>query len=222
MPHCRKQLVFQDKDLWYLVGLITSDGNLSSDGRHINITSKDYSYLEKLKKTLGLKNKIGEKFNSKNKLAYQIQFANKAFYEFLLSIGLSPRKSLTLGDLQIPDIWFADFLRGVIDGDGCVRSWRHPSNDKEQWSLRIYSAAPKFALWLQSSIRKNFSAEGRIHKDVRSRTAAVKFGKLAAKRILGTCYYDGCLSLDRKMELARRCCLSKIGWSRSKTVSDVA
>ena len=27
-------------DLWYLVGLVATDGSLSLDGRHINITSK--------------------------------------------------------------------------------------------------------------------------------------------------------------------------------------
>src|SRR3989338_908023 len=113
MPHKRKQLNFKDKDLWYLVGLITADGNLSSDGRHINITSKEYDYLEKLKLALGLKNKIGKKLNGKKQISYQIQIANKGFYEFLLSIGLTTKKSLTLGNLEIPDTWFSDFVRGV-------------------------------------------------------------------------------------------------------------
>ena len=222
MPNRRKQLNFKDKDLWYLVGLIATDGNLSLDGRHINITSKDHDYLEKLKITLGLKNKIGKKFNSNHQMSHQIQIANKNFYEFLLSIGLTPKKSLTLGDLKVPDACFSDFVRGVIDGDGCIRSWIHPSNKKEQWSLRIYSAAPKFTAWLHARIKQNLLAEGRIHKDSRARTSVIKFGKLAAKRILGQCYYNECLSLDRKMKLARRCYDSKFGWSKSKTVLGVA
>ncbi len=222
MPHKRKQLDFKDKDLWYLVGLITTDGNLSSDGRHTSITSKEYDYLEKLKLALGLENRIGKKLNGKHMISYQIQIANKGFYEFLLSIGLTPKKSLTLGDLKIPDPCFPDFMRGVIDGDGCIRSWIHPSNKKEQWSLRVYSAAPKFTSWLRESIKRNLLVEGKVHPDKRARTSVIKFGKLAAKRILSECYYDGCLGLDRKMKLARRCCLSKIGWSKSKTVLGVA
>ena len=35
--------------LWYLVGLITADGFLSKDGRHIDITAKDYKFLKKIK-----------------------------------------------------------------------------------------------------------------------------------------------------------------------------
>jgi len=41
MPPCRKILNIQPPNLWYFVGIITSDGNLSPDGRHIGITSND-------------------------------------------------------------------------------------------------------------------------------------------------------------------------------------
>jgi hypothetical protein len=41
-------------------------------------------------------------------------------YDALLTIGLTPAKSLTLGPLAIPDDYFPDFFRGCIDGDGSV------------------------------------------------------------------------------------------------------
>ncbi|MBU0895403.1 MAG: LAGLIDADG family homing endonuclease, partial [Candidatus Omnitrophica bacterium] len=62
MPHKRKDLNITGSNLWYLVGLITSDGCLSSDGRHIDITSKDYELLEKIKMATGITNKIGSKY----------------------------------------------------------------------------------------------------------------------------------------------------------------
>ena len=123
MPGHRKQLVFENKDLWYFVGLIATDGNLSSDGRHINVTAKDPFFLEDVKKALGLQNRVTPKPNGKGVISYQIQFSNIIFYNFLLSIGLTPRKSLTPGELQVPEIWFSDFLRGVVDGDGCIGNW---------------------------------------------------------------------------------------------------
>ncbi len=49
------------KDLWYTVGLIATDGNLSKDGRHITITSKDEEILEGLKSILFLKLKLTKK-----------------------------------------------------------------------------------------------------------------------------------------------------------------
>ncbi|MDP2929903.1 MAG: LAGLIDADG family homing endonuclease [Candidatus Omnitrophota bacterium] len=87
MPHKRKDLNIVGSKLWYLVGLITTDGCLSSDGRHINITSKDEAYLVKLKNELGLDNKIGVKNKDRPNKAYQIEFANRNLYDFLLSIA---------------------------------------------------------------------------------------------------------------------------------------
>jgi hypothetical protein len=52
-----------------------------------------------------------------------VQFGNVAFYRFLLSAGLFPNKTKTMGVLKIPDIYFADFLRGHLDGNGCTYSY---------------------------------------------------------------------------------------------------
>jgi hypothetical protein len=221
MPQARKQLVFKDRDLWYLVGLIATDGNLSPSGRHINITSKEYDYLEKLKRALGLQNKIGRKPNSQKQMSYQIQIANTNFYEFLLSIGLTPRKSLTLGVLRVPDEWFADFMRGVIDGDGNIRNWIHPSNGKEQWVLRIYSASHTFVEWLSGNIKRLFQVTGSVQSEFKKGATAslyiLKYGKIAAKVILRKCYYKNSLSLERKARLADECRSSRVRWTKSKT-----
>ena len=216
MARARIRLDFEDKDLWYFVGLIATDGNLSSDGRHIDITSKDLIFLETIKKKLGLGNKVGVKHNGGREY-FHIQFANRNFYDFLLSIGLTPRKSLTIGELKIPDKWFPDFLRGVTDGDGNIRSWTHSSNGVEQWSLRIYSASSSFVHWLEKMTKKKFGVIGHIHQE-RKGMFTLKFGKLAAKQIFKYCYYEGCMGLDRKIALARTCILSDAGWSKSKTV----
>ena len=221
MPNVRKHLHIEDKDLWYLVGLIATDGNLSSDRRHIDITSKHQDFLETIKNTLGLKNKVGTKHRGEGTGEYyRIQIANKNLYEFLLSIGLTPNKSLSLGELKIPLEWVSDFVRGVIDGDGSIRKWAHSSNGREQWSLRIYSASSVFIRWLSQIIEASFFAKGRIHGNGKG-TFVLKYGKLAAKRILESCYYDKCLSLGRKARLAEVCSASNVGWSKSKTLSCV-
>jgi intein/homing endonuclease len=205
-----------------LVGLITTDGCLSSDGRHIDITSNNYEFLEGIKNLTGLSNKIGVKYGAKKKKAFRIQIANKNFYDFLLSIGLMPNKSLVIRNIDVPKMYFVDFLRGLIDGDGCIRGWIHPSNKKEQWSLRIYSPSLPFMEWLQKSVERIFRVRGRIHLNQRKKPNAalfvLKYGKVAAKVILNRCYYKNALTLDRKARLARKCCLSYIGWKQSKIV----
>ncbi len=221
MPHHRKQLDFKDKDLWYLVGLIATDGCLSGDGRHVNITAKEISFLEQIKKAFGFVHKIGMKRSGNRvNISHQIQISNRNFYEFLLEVGLTPKKSLTLQGLEVPEECFHDFIRGVIDGDGSIRRWIHSSNGREQWSLSIYSASASFIRWLEKVIEFRCSAAGKIHFDLNG-VFVLKYGKIAAQRILRICYYEGCVSLDRKADLARLCAESPSGWKKSKTLLSV-
>ena len=217
MPNIRKTLSIEDENFWYLVGLITSDGCLRSDGRHIDITSKDYKFLLAIKNRFGFINKIGTKYNSNGKQAFHIQIANKNFYDHLLSIGLTPQKSLTLDALRVPNQFFNDFLRGIIDGDGCIRAWMHPSNRRTQWSLRIYSGSRVFIRWLKETVETLFKIKGKIYQE-KNNVWILKHGKLAAQILLKKCYYKGCFGLDRKILLANICVKSQRGWSKSKTV----
>lgn len=219
MAHRRKNLVIDKPDLWYAVGLITSDGSLSCDGRHINITSKDYGFLSDVRNILGVKNKIGIKNRDRVRLCYYIEFSNVNFYKFLLSIGLIPNKSLSLGHLDIPNDFFCDFLRGLIDGDGNIRRWIHSGNGGEQWSLRIWSGSRRFCEWLQHIIEHLLKAKGRIHLETRRfHLYTLKYGKVAAKAILEKCYYEGAFGLERKVRLAQDCIASPVGWTKSKTI----
>ncbi len=217
MPNKRKELKIEGANLWYLVGLITTDGCLSSDCRHIDITSKDHLFLKQIKNTIDINNKITVKYNSKKQESFHIQIANKNFYDFLLSIGLTPKKSLTLGEIKVPGQYFVDFLRGLIDGDGCIRRWLHSSNNKEQWSLRIYSGSETFINWLQNTAMANLKVNGRVHKNGKN-LWVLKFGKMSARIILDRCYYENALALERKEQLAKICVNSYKGWKVSKTL----
>lgn len=223
MANKRNILTIGDSHLWYLVGLITADGSLSKDGRHIDITSKDYRHLKILKDTIGLNNKITIKNREKINEAYRIQFSNVTLYNFLLSIGLMPNKSLILGSLYINDKYFCDFLRGLIDGDGYIRKWIHPSNGREQWTLKLFSGAKNFINWLQDKIRAILKVSGSIHcedkKAPRQFYYTLKYGKMAAKVILKYCYYGDILRMERKEKLARECLASTVYWGSSNTVN---
>ncbi len=218
----RKRLKIDNTVLWYLVGVITSDGCLSSDGRHIDITANDKEYLEILKKEAGLSCKVGIKNRKNINQAHRLQISNIEFYEFLLSCGLYPKKSLTLKDVKVPCEHFSDFCRGVIDGDGNIRRWIHPRNKGEQWVLRIYSGSKDFVIWLQQRIDQAFGALGRVHEEEKPgyhKTYILKYGKMAAIKILKNCYYENAVALDRKALLAQECCSSRMGWTKSKTIN---
>lgn len=205
--------------LWYLVGLITSDGYLSPDGRHIDVTSKDYKFLDELRKNIYIKNRIGIKNKGRYK-AHRIQISSKSFYQFLVSVGLKTKKSLDIKCVSIPEYRFGDFLRGLIDGDGNIRMWAHPTNQCEQWVLRIYSGSIAFVKWLQNKIEDILNVKGRIYHtiDKKGDGYVLKYGKMAARVILSKCYSKGTFSMARKRILADRCKKSYIGWTKSQTV----
>lgn len=213
----RKELNIQGSDLWYLVGLITSDGCLCKDGRHVDITAKDRGFLETVKNRVGLVSRVCVKNKNTYKQAHRIQISNKNFYEFLLSIGLMPNKSLMVGRVNVTQDYFADFLRGLIDGDGCIRSWKHPTNGREQWSLRIYSGSRQFIAWLKDNIESLLKAQGKAYR-AKTNLWTLKYGKMAAREIIRQCYYQNCLGLTRKIKLAQECLDSYKGWSKSKTI----
>lgn len=217
MAQKRKNLKINKTNLWYLVGLIASDGSLSNDGRHIDITFADYGFLCKIKKRIKLKNKVGIKYSGKGWRSYRIQIANKNLYDFLLSIGLTPKKSLNLKHLRVPRKYFLEFLRGLIDDDGGIQRWMHNTNKREQWNLRITSGSEKFLKWVKDEIEKLVKVKGRVYSEGVTQFI-LKYGKMAASIIAQKCYYKGCLGLTRKIELARNCVKSHKGWCRSRTV----
>ena len=196
-------------ELAYSVGIIATDGNLSPDGRHLNITSRDEDMVLNIKKLLCLENKIGRKARggSKEKIYYVIQFGDVNFYEFLLSIGLTPAKSKTLKKINIPDKYFADFLRGCIDGDGSIGFSMHPESQYPQWRVRLCSASLKFLKWVLESLKKLGIVEGgTIYMPVGRSTGILAFGISDTKKVLNFVYYNKQLpTLQRKYLIAADC-----------------
>ncbi len=166
----RKQKVKWSSKLAYAVGLITADGCLFTDGRHLDLTSKDIQLLETFKKCLRLKNKIGFKTSgfSKNKYPH-IQFGDIVLYKWLLKIGLTPHKSKTITCLKIPKKFFFDFLRGYFDGDGGSYSYWDP-----RWksSFMFYIAFNSGSLlhlkWLRDKLKKHLGVNGHVTKGNRA------------------------------------------------------
>lgn len=193
------------EDLWYLVGLITADGSLSKDGRHLCITSADKNYLEQIRDRFFLRNKIGIVNKGKRNQAYRIQFGDVLFYQFLESIGLLPNKSIKLGCLNIPDGYFDDFLRGLIDGDGNIHQWEHKNTKSKQWALRIYGGSLEFLQWLSARFSEKYVVKAAIYKHIGKHSYVLKMGKNSAKSVLHSCYYTNSFGLKRKIDLALEC-----------------
>jgi hypothetical protein len=158
----------------YAIGLIATDGNLSRDGRHISVVSKDLDQLETLRRCLGLRVSVSEFQSTRGRLAGRVQWSDRTFYKVLLTIGLTPNKSLTIGRLAIPDDYYPDFFRGCIDGDGSVLVYidRHHTAKNERYVYkRLYvslaCASRPFVEWIQSTVQRLTSLHGVIEIQLR-------------------------------------------------------
>ena len=174
--------------LSYGVGLIATDGNLSGDRRHIEFTSKDLELVEHVRDCFGPRNRICTKGRGDGVRRYfRIQIGSVHLYQWLCSLGLTARKSLTLGPLDIPDEFFADFLRGHLDGDGNITSYYDSVFPNAlRLYVRFHSASRLHLDWLQTTISRLWSLKG--YQTAVSRAFRLNYAKAASIELLRHLY----------------------------------
>lgn len=186
----------------YAIGLLTADGCLSKDGRHIDLTSKDKAQIVTFRKCLSITTKISSKNSSANNVAYHTQFGDVLFYQFLESIGLTPAKSKTISSVSIPKKYFLDFVRGYFDGDGSSYSYYDPVYAR---SFRFYisftSASPKFFDWLRLEINGSLGIKGYLGYNRNNPYVQLKYSKKEAVILTKAMYYTDNLPCLRRKRL---------------------
>ncbi len=204
----------------YAVGLIATDGSLSKNGRCIAMRSSDLQQLETYRSCLYIKNKISETKNNgwAKKPSYVVQLGNIQLYNWFLTIGLFPAKTYTISALKIPNEYFRDFLRGHLDGDGCISTyqdkWNTFKNSKYVYTrlwTRFISASENHINWLRENIIQLADCRGHVWEAKpkrENRTASMwvlKFGKKESIKLLNWIYYAPDIPcLSRKREIAEK------------------
>ena len=182
-----------DQQVQYWLGYIAADGNISKAPRNrVNVsTNLDPDHLNKYIKFIGYPIKLLKYLNKKYQVwEYSVNFANKEVRDYLVELGLTPNKSLTL-KLNFPITWH--FLRGLFDGDGCVRKC---GNDNV--SLDLISASIDFINQIQEFlILHNILCLIRKHRNLYYITINKRE---YINLIYHLMYDDSSISLDRKRE----------------------
>ncbi|MFA4888956.1 MAG: hypothetical protein WC628_05225 [Candidatus Omnitrophota bacterium] len=214
LAYAKKSIAWYD-NLAYCVGLLTSDGNLSKDGRHITLVSKDKEVIKTFKDCLRLSNRIAVKNSGFNKSGsyYYLQFGDTKLYRWLNSIGIHQNKSKTISSLRIPNKYFFHFLRGLLDGDGCITSFKHPESKHCQIRVKFCSASKDFIHWLDSKIYKLLSIKGSIQS--LPRIFELIYYKSDSIKLLKRIYRKAFVFLERKRDKARS--LLGGGWCNWQT-----
>ena len=115
----------------YWLGFLYADGcilireknNKKSYILEVSLNEDDTTHLEKFKMCLKSNSPIKHKTIKEKYKACRLTICNKKICEDLIKLGCTPRKSLTLtfpSEEQVPKELIPHFIRGYLDGDGCI------------------------------------------------------------------------------------------------------
>ena len=200
--------------LAYAVGLLATDG-CQTDGRHLAFPSADLELVEILLACLGKHNKISETRTRTGGIVYRAQIGDVALCRWLRTVGVTPRKSLTLGPLQVPDELILECARGLLDGDGDITNFVHAPTKKtypdyryERLVVGFNSASRTHLEWLRMKLQLYLHALGwlgmRAATEDRHEFFTLRYGKRDGLRLLPLLYRDANVPrLERKYRIWR-------------------
>lgn len=182
-----------------IVGLTATDGCLASNRRAINFKSADKQLVETYLQTLGRANKVGADRTRIGGVVYRAQFSDTRLYGWFQSVGLTPRKSLTLGAIDVPDRFLAPLVRGLLEGDGSISNaiWKADTTRRSdyyyEWlRTRFASASLPHLEWLKARLQAQLGLRGSIWVD-RNREnvlGCLAYGKHDSIKLLKWVYAD--------------------------------
>jgi hypothetical protein len=180
---------------------MATDGCLYTTGRHVAFTSGDRELVETFLRCVGHPIKYRTIYGIAGTAALQAQFSDVELYELLRDAGLTPRKSLTLGALVVPDEFFFDLVRGLLDGDGSIQNFVHAPTRKTYPDYRyerlwtFFNSASRAHLdWLREEISRRLDVAGYM-ETLKPRLGTqpmyrLKYGKRGSLGLLPRLYAD--------------------------------
>lgn len=120
---------YPTSDIFYFLGFLAADGNITNNTIRFEISSKDMCILKYIKKLLNISNPITKTYNN----LIQLNFTSKSLIRYLTRFSLLPNKTYVLEyPKNLNKEQTRHFIRGFFDGDGCV------TYDKTRRYKRLY------------------------------------------------------------------------------------
>lgn len=183
--HCNPFNGSYDSD--YYLGYIAADGCVHADSNRITLSSNnDPQMMYKFASFLGPVG-VSKYHNTKyDVIEYSVRVRDKEVRDYLVSLGLTPVKSLTL---EYTGAWNMEFLRGVFDGDGCIHKTK-----KGLLRFSIATGSEKFAVQLYNYL---LSYNPKLNKHKNGYLVVIN-RQDSIKRLYAKLYQNGSLFLERK------------------------
>jgi hypothetical protein len=210
---------YDEKEIsYYLLGAWMTDGcviNRAGKCKKTALVSKDKDWLINIKDLICPELPVTNIGNS-----YVITINSTELSDWLISKGCVPRKSLILKFPKVPKKYLSDFIRGSIDGDGCIMTgnYKHSSGRIYQYNQCYLCGGSKkfiksFAKLLDSKNIKysyterdpvdSFLKDGRkIHSTSKQYKVSIN-SKKSLKDFLEWIYYPDSFGMPRKINLSK-------------------
>lgn len=177
----------------YWLGFLYADGSVSSANNTVELSLKslDINHLIKFKHFLNFEE---NKHIFQDDVRCRFQFSNKKVKEDLCALGCIPKKSLILtfpSEKQVPQEYIKDFIRGYIDGDGCL--YIKPNN-----SPFLSIAGTKE--FLQELLNVTNWKNNKIYNPPNTNIYTIAWGGKYVLDYLDYIYENATVFLDRKYE----------------------
>lgn len=188
-------------DMSYILGMICADGNVIDSPKRLTITlhRKDNYMLENINQLLESKRPIYKRESKCNDLVLTCG----EIVDDLNKLGVMSKKSLVLEWLKVPDEYLKDFVRGYIDGDGCVCTYIRHRYSKDELVLEVsVLGTENFLNGMSSSVSNAIGIKAmKVHKVTSSNIHVMKWSGSTAKKLLQWIYSDSQLHLTRKRKV---------------------
>jgi hypothetical protein len=193
-PHWARGCETQEEAYW--LGFIVADGNVFEDRVKVGLWRPDRPHLLALQEWCG-GGSVVDPPSKPNGVVFSV--SSVALARRLAKLGVVPDKHFKTQFPEIPRRLWPHFIRGVFDGDGCIRL-----TTKGQWRWNITGNPP-----LLRSIQAVFYAEHLIKKlnklsSIAKNGVTCRFeceGDQQVTRIMGYLYRDATVWLARKRVL---------------------
>ena len=184
----------------YWLGFIFADGcicdkrTVGSKSLIINLATKDDSHLNKFQQQI--KSKLNLHYKTTEDAVYVKYYSDK-MCEDLIKLGCTPRKSLTLKFPDIKENLHQHFIRGYIDGDGCISLRSYRGGKRENLQVTIVGTESLLNT-LQFLFFKNLNMKYKKLQDKGKAKGITIGGNKQCRKLVNWLYKDANVYLDRK------------------------
>lgn len=187
------------EELYYFLGFIASDGYVNDEYVSLALNEKDKEILDKFTNIICPDKPLRYKESTKS---YELKISNKKLAQKTKTFFRmkTNKKCLEIEFPYIPNSFLKDFIRGYVDGDGCIDFTLAKKGEKRYKGARLRILGNESFLYELNNATKDFYQHktNAIRKKGKENVYEVTYNFKTAKNILKSLYENNTISLERK------------------------